>query len=114
VAIEDDGRPKPLSQQARSIAYRAVRELLINVAKHAKVAKATVRMEGRDGRLVVRVSDGGVGFVVGDRDGPRRGIGLVSVAERLSFVGGTFSVRSIPGDGTEAMLDLPFDPDQAG
>jgi PAS domain S-box-containing protein len=112
IAIEDDGNAKPLSQQARSIAYRAIRELLINVAKHAGVASATVRLAAGEGRLVVHVSDGGVGFTANDREAPRKGLGLVSVAERLSFVGGKFSVHSVPGDGTEATLELPLDPDQ--
>lgn len=112
VNFVDDGQPKPLSQEARAIAYRVVRELLINVAKHARVASASVHLACEDGRLVVRVSDGGVGFSIDEQGGQRKGLGLVSVAERLSFVGGTFNIRSIPGDGTEATLSLPLDPDQ--
>ena len=112
VTIVDDGELKPLSQQARSIAYRAVRELLINVAKHAGVGAASVAMTRDDGHMTIRVSDGGVGFVTGGTGLPRKGLELVSVAERLSFVGGTFDIRSISGDGTEATLVLPIDPDQ--
>jgi PAS domain S-box-containing protein len=112
VTIRDDGEPKPLSQQARSVAYRAVRELLINVAKHAGVGTASVGMTRDNGHVTLRISDGGVGFVIGGAGMPRKGLGLVSVAERLSFVGGTFDIRSIPGDGTEATLILPIDIDQ--
>ncbi len=111
VEIVDDQRPKPLSQEARSIVYRAVRELLINVAKHAGVAAARVNLSCDDGRLTVRVSDVGLGFKLDDHHGERRGLGLITVAERLSFVGGSFNVRSVPGDGTEATLHVPLDPD---
>lgn len=112
VDIVDDGLPKPLSQEARSITYRAVRELLINVAKHAGVKSAAVQLVRDGGRMIIRVSDGGVGFHIGGSSRARKGLGLVSVVERLSFVGGTFEIRSIPGDGTEATLVLPLDPDQ--
>lgn len=112
VDIVDDGLPKPLSQVARSIVYRAVRELLINVAKHAGVASASVHLACEHGLLVVRVSDGGVGFARSEQMAARRGLGLVSVGERLSFIGGSFEIHSIPGDGTEATLRLPLDPAQ--
>jgi PAS domain S-box-containing protein len=113
VEVHDDGRPKPLSQEARSIAYRAVRELLINVAKHAGVKHAAVSLLREDGCLVVHVSDGGVGFPVeGGKAASGQGVGLVSVHERLSYIGGSFGIRSVPGDGTEAMLRVPLDPEQ--
>ena len=50
VTVVDDGNPKPLNQDARSIVYRAVRELLINVAKHAGTNSATVESECRGAR----------------------------------------------------------------
>ena len=109
VAIIDDGRPKPLAQEARSILYRAVRELLINVAKHARTDSATVECERSDGQIVVRVSDGGVGYDVTAASGARqRGLGLISVRERLSMIGGAVEMRSQPGGGTVAKLTAPI------
>ena len=60
--LVDDGKPKPLSQDARSIVYRAVRELLINVAKHAGTESATVESECRGGEVRIRVTDKGRGY----------------------------------------------------
>ena len=51
VTIADDGRDKPLSQEARSILYRAVRELLINVAKHAQTAQRSWSASGTTTRF---------------------------------------------------------------
>jgi PAS domain S-box-containing protein len=113
VEVRGDGAPKPLSQEARSIVYRAVRELLINVARHARVNTAVVDLRREGQSLVVEVSDAGVGFTPdaadtpGDIDGQR--LGLMSVRERLRFIGGSFSIHSVPGDGTAARLVVPLD-----
>jgi light-regulated signal transduction histidine kinase (bacteriophytochrome) len=110
VTVVDDGKPKPLSQEARSIVYRAVRELLINVAKHAGTDSATVQSECRDGFVVIRVSDKGSGYDRGAAVvGTHAGLGLISVRERLSHIGGTFEIRTSPGGGTQATLSVPLD-----
>jgi two-component system, chemotaxis family, sensor kinase Cph1 len=109
VEFIDDGLPKPLAQEARSILYRAVRELLINVAKHAQTDSAIVECECRDQRIVVCVSDGGVGYdSTASPAGAQRGLGLISVRERLSLIGGTVEMRSAPGGGTVATLTAPL------
>jgi two-component system, chemotaxis family, sensor kinase Cph1 len=106
VTVIDDGLPKPLSQEARSILYRAVRELLINVAKHAHTDTASVESE-RDGeRIIVQISDGGAGF--DPAAAPGRGLGLFSVRERLFLIGGTTEVNSTPGKGTVVLLSAPL------
>ena len=109
VVVVDDGQPKPLVQEARSIVYRAVRELLINVAKHAKTDSATVESECRDGRVIVRVADSGIGYdpasVIG---GTHRGLGLLTVRERLPLIGGTAELASAPGRGTIGVLSVPM------
>jgi light-regulated signal transduction histidine kinase (bacteriophytochrome) len=105
VSVIDDGEVKPLSQEARSILYRAVRELLINVAKHAQTDSAVVECDTLEDRIVIRVSDSGVGYdpnIVARRS--VRGLGLISVRERLSNIGGSTEVRSSPGEGTVVTL----------
>ncbi|MEY8689923.1 MAG: PAS domain S-box protein, partial [Leptothrix sp. (in: b-proteobacteria)] len=110
VLIADDGQPKPISPEAGSILYRAVRELLINVARHAGTDRAEIEMLREGDHIVVRVSDSGVGFDTGQLDArtPHTGLGLLSVRERLSFIGGTAEVCSVPGDGTVAELSAPL------
>ena len=93
---------------------RAVRELLINVAKHARADSAFVESECRDERIVVRVSDSGIGYdpaaVV---SGPHRGLGLISVRERLPLIGGVAELSSAPGRGTVSVLSVPIASDEA-
>ncbi len=109
ISVHDDGQPKRLSQEARSILYRGVRELVINVAKHARTDSATIAVDRVGDQIVVRVSDAGVGYdsaaLVAT---PRRGLGLVSVRERLSFIGGKLEVQSVRGKGTVAILSAPL------
>jgi signal transduction histidine kinase len=109
VSVVDDGEPKPLSPEGRSILYRAVRELLINVAKHARTDSAVVECEAADYRVIVRVSDEGVGYDPQTaQSGIRRGLGLITVRERLSNIGGSADVQSVLGRGTLVVLSAPL------
>jgi signal transduction histidine kinase len=119
VSVVDDGSPKSLTQDARSIVYRAVRELLINVAKHAgtdsaEVESITLRSESGGNILRIRVTDNGRGYdpeLVNAR--PHRGLGLISIRERLALIGGTAEIRTAPGAGTRSVLTVPLDRDRA-
>jgi signal transduction histidine kinase len=111
VVAEDDGKPKPLDPDVSATLFRAIRELLINTAKHADVAHAVVRTERtKDQQLLVTVSDAGAGF---DPDqalatNGQGGFGLLSVRERIQLMGGEVSIRSNPGDGTTVFIKVPL------
>jgi light-regulated signal transduction histidine kinase (bacteriophytochrome) len=114
VAVIDDGKPKPLNQGARSIVYRAVRELLINVAKHAGTNSVTVEAERRGTDLLIRVADHGKGYDAGFVDKrPQGGLGLISIRERLSLIGGIFEVQTALGAGTRSFVTVPLAPDMS-
>jgi light-regulated signal transduction histidine kinase (bacteriophytochrome) len=105
VAVVDDGYSKPLSQETRSILYRAIRELLINVAKHAQTDSAIVECERHAQNILVRVSDSGIGYDTGAPEAlPQRGFGLMTIRERLSSIGGLVQIRSTIQDGTVVEL----------
>ncbi|MBI1395942.1 MAG: PAS domain-containing protein [Betaproteobacteria bacterium] len=106
VEVHDDGAEPLLSHVAAATVFRAVRELLINVSKHAGVQGADVDVTTRDGLLSISVRDGGRGF---DPDGARgeHSLGLASVRERIALVDGTFRVESSNGNGTHARIVVP-------
>jgi signal transduction histidine kinase len=112
VTVRDDGKPKPLDKAIRSIVFRVVRELLIDVSKHAKVGTAAIDLRGGDGGIELSVSDAGVGFdpTALAAPGARGGFGLPSVRERVAAIGGEFEIESVHGDGTVAKLRVPFEP----
>jgi two-component system, chemotaxis family, sensor kinase Cph1 len=109
VNMVDDGHPKPLAQETRSILYRAVRELLINVSRHAQTDSATMESECQDDLIVIRVSDSGIGFdaatVLAESRG---GLGLISLQGRLAMIGGSAKVHSTPGAGSHSVLTAPL------
>jgi PAS domain S-box-containing protein len=87
--FEDDERPKPLDDDVRALLYRAVRELLVNVVKHAQAQKVKVSI-GRDNNNVrIGVIDDGVGFVPSSHLNKSGGFGLFSIRERLNYLGGS-------------------------
>jgi len=87
--------------------FRAMREFLINVTKHAGVTEARVRI-GREGSMArVTVEDAGVGF---RSQAETRGFGLLALRERLSQLGGSLDIASVPGGGTKIVASAPLAP----
>ena len=91
--------------------FRAVRELLMNVVKHAGATRAVVAMGREGGMLKIRVMDNGVGFdsaQAGLQSGASGGFGLFSIRERVNSFGGVFEVESKLGQGTRAVIRTPL------
>jgi signal transduction histidine kinase len=83
---------------------RIAQEALQNALKHARARHVAVRLRADDGRLLLEVSDDGVGF---DPDAPgarSRRLGLTSMEERTQRLGGTLEIDSAPGAGTVVRL----------
>jgi len=108
--FSDDGRMKPLDADLLALMFRCVRELMMNIVKHAKARKMTVSLTRREERVFVVVEDDGVGFDMSlpGRQWKRVGFGLFSVRERLSAVGGSYEFQSEPGRGTRITLSVPL------
>ncbi len=108
--IEGAKQPSPLNGDSALVAFQAVRELLINVVKHAGVKEAHVYETQRENVVVIHVEDQGKGFVPEEVDLPRShggGFGLFSIRERLSLLGGSLAINSSPGKGTSAQVVIP-------
>lgn len=117
VQLHDDGAEMTLEPPVGIIIFRAVRELLINVAKHAGTLQSQVRCEvdchTNGNTLVVVVSDDGRGFEPRDLDVRGKagsGLGLPLIRERLRFIGGSFDIVSRPSAGVEATIMVPLNP----
>ena len=107
-AYKLDVAPDAIEQEDELI-LAVARELLTNVAKHAKATNVSieVRREGPD--LVLEVDDDGRGIDEGRRHEALRDghIGLASAAYRLEAVGGSLAFHGGPGRGTRAIARLP-------
>ena len=91
-----------LPEAVETAAYFVVSEALTNVAKYARAEHATVRVEREDGRLVLEVSDDGVGGAT-----PAAGSGLRGLADRVAALDGELEITSPAGEGTRLRVRLP-------
>ncbi len=107
----DDEQLKPLDGDMKSLLFRDVRELLINVVKHARANKVNVSIRRVGGQIHVSVQDDGVGFDPG-RTGwmttKAGGFGLFSIRERLEELGGHLEIKSKPGRGCKVTMMAPL------
>jgi len=101
--VELDGTPgERLPDRVESAAYFVVAEALTNVAKYADATHASVHVSREDGRVLVEVSDDGVGGA-----DPDTGSGLRGLLDRVSALGGSLDVESEPGRGTTVRAAIP-------
>jgi signal transduction histidine kinase len=93
--------------------FAIVQEAVNNALKHAQADKIWVRLAEQAGELMVMVQDDGVGFdtaAVESNYEQRGSLGMVNIRERAELVGGHLTLRSVPGQGTEVMVRVPWKP----
>jgi signal transduction histidine kinase len=93
-----------LAQELETAVYRIVQEALTNVAKHARATTCHVYLQGLAHSVLVTIEDDGSGF---DPRDSGRGLGLISIRERATQLGGTVRIETAPGRGTRVLLELP-------
>jgi PAS domain S-box-containing protein len=102
---------RPIREDRRVILFQAVRELLVNVAKHARATEAKVILQGDRARVRIQVADDGCGFdpsLLTLPNSTGRGFGLFSIRERIALLGGELEIDSAPGQGTRATVTMPI------
>jgi PAS domain S-box-containing protein len=110
VGLASHGNIESAPEEVRILMFHSTRELLFNVVKHAGVKTARVEIVQEDSRIRVDVEDEGVGFdpIQLKREGTEsRGLGLFSIQERLSYLGGSMEIDSAPGRGSRFTLITP-------
>jgi signal transduction histidine kinase len=112
VFFANSDEPKPLTDPVKILLYRFIRELLINIAKHAEAKNARITLSKDRNSIKIIVEDDGKGFDMSSLDsktGSSKGFGLFSIRERLAHIGGTLDIQSETGKGTKAVLLAPLD-----
>lgn len=87
--------------------FRLIQEALTNIAKHAKVDQATVRLFAEGKMIYLEVHDAGEGFDVNAAK-THVSFGLTGMRERVILLGGEFLISSTPGQGTHLSIKLPI------
>jgi PAS domain S-box-containing protein len=107
IAFTHDRVPKSLPEAVAVCLFRILQEGLLNAVKHSGVRYCEARLESTDGELHLTIRDKGEGFDPNVIEN-ERGIGLVSMRERVALVGGTISIASKRKSGTQIFVTVPF------
>lgn len=109
VSFECAAVPSVLPDAVLAVVFRSVRELCLNVQKHAGAGEVDIRAQWDGRSLSVSVADDGVGFDAAACGSFSRtgGFGLASTQWQMQAIGGRLDLISTPGQGTRATLVLP-------
>ncbi len=112
VEIESHGLEDRLPLEIETTLFRVIQEAISNVVKHAHARHVHLSIDRYDtGQVVARVEDDGVGFIPGKylhATEDLRGVGLLSMRERIALVGGKLTIESTPGRGTLIRAEVPW------
>jgi signal transduction histidine kinase len=107
ITYENDRAEKPLGNDVRVVLFQTVRELLLNVVKHAEAKTVKISLCREGDNLRIDLKDDGIGFDTSEIFSCRsknRGFGLFDIRERLRHLGGHVEVKSQVGFGTHVTL----------
>ncbi len=113
IRVEIPDALPPLPAAVEVAAYHIAREALTNVVRHAGAQNCILRLAvdgGEDGRLHLSIQDDGLGLPGGEPGGVGVpvGVGLTSMRERATELGGTCTIQAGPGAGTRITAVLPL------
>ena len=105
--VEIPAELPPLPDEVGLCIFRVSQECLHNIAKHAEAESVSVVLERTQRDLRLKVADTGRGFVPW-KNSTKRGLGLVSMKERVRCLKGQLKIQSAPGRGTEIRVTIPL------
>jgi signal transduction histidine kinase len=105
-----DSMPEQWRDEAKQVLYRAVRELLCNVTKHARATQVKISAFRKQSSFIIEVKDNGLGFSRDQAHVPSvtHGFGLWSVRADLATIGAELHIFSRIGKGTKATVVMPL------
>jgi PAS domain S-box-containing protein len=112
--VRDDGQSKPMNKEMQVLLFKAVRELMNNISKHAHANEVNILINRVNGQINTSVQDDGVGFDPAHIElyrGESLKFGLFGIKERLNLLNGLVKISSTPGSGTNITLTVPLEID---
>jgi len=111
VIINHDLSPASISEEIRGTLFAIIRELLINVAKHADATHAEVNIKTVDDSIKIEVKDDGRGFepvIIFKEERKEGGFGLFNIRQKIAYLDGEFFIDSVVGKGTKVLITAPI------
>jgi PAS domain S-box-containing protein len=112
VGFQYDDRADGLAEEIQVFLYRAIKELVINVIKHARACRIEIAAALNNDSITVSVKDDGVGMEwngKGQMKSKGGGYGLLNLRQRIAYMGGSFEVTSTSGQGTRVSFSIPIE-----
>lgn len=109
--VQNIEQTKNIEKKVQLLLYRSAKELLNNVAQHAKAKNVYIELKTRNNWLNLTVSDDGKGLdvsILDNVDPDKQGFGLFSIRQRLTNLGGSFNIESEKRKGTKVILQAPI------
>jgi PAS domain S-box-containing protein len=114
VKVQHGATSIPLEYGVRVTLFHAVRELLLNVVKHAAARHVTITIAKNPDMLDVTVEDDGAGFPVSeDNSTHSNSFGLFNIQQKINYLGGQMHIESSPGHGARISITVPYGTDTA-
>jgi PAS domain S-box-containing protein len=107
IEILGDTIRKELSEEIGVTLFQVVRELVVNITKHARARNAQITVSNMQGKIWISVKDDGIGFDV-SRIGKKDEFGLFNIRQKMKHLGGEIIIESPQGQGTYVSLVAPF------
>lgn len=109
VDMEITGEERAISERSNIAVFRVCQEALTNIAKYADTANVKMSVQWGGTAMKMSIRDFGSGFAVQETMQESRSSGLAAMKERMHLVGGTWSISSEIGAGTNIEIVLPLD-----
>ncbi len=106
ITFAHENVPATLPPELTLCLFRVVQEALQNAIKYSRARNVSVQLRAASDDLTLTIADDGVGFDVNAAVG--RGVGLISMVERVEALGGSLDIRSTPGAGTLLTATIPL------
>ncbi|RPJ05114.1 MAG: PAS domain S-box protein, partial [Deltaproteobacteria bacterium] len=108
---EIDIKEEEVADSLKTIVFRVLQEAMNNIAKHSKASEVLLHISKIERAIQFVIRDNGQGFDPSEthsRNGTTRGLGLVSMRERVELSGGSYTIESSPGAGTVIRASWPL------
>jgi signal transduction histidine kinase len=112
ITIEQQNKIPPLAHETAIVLFRSIRELLNNVVKHANAKQVVIYFYSGEEYINICVIDDGIGCDINSLNSQPMGVnitfGLLSIRERVQYMGGTMTCSTEIGQGTQIRISLPL------
>jgi two-component system, NarL family, sensor kinase len=101
-------QPAPVSPQTELHVYRMIQEMTNNAIKHSGASRLRIDINIKNEKLVLEVSDDGIGFNANSEINQREGLGIKNIFGRTTMLNGDMYLTTEPGQGTVYKIEIPI------